>query len=82
MEDPLRKVQEAFKAAFDVDPQSINIDTKPSDVPPWDSLGHVSLVSSLERVFGLSFDVDEVMDMENVRQIIKIVQTKTGAQSA
>ncbi|HTS19879.1 MAG TPA: acyl carrier protein [Verrucomicrobiae bacterium] len=79
MEDLLKKVQEAFKAAFDVDPRSINIDTKPGDVPPWDSLGHVALVSSLEQVFGLSFDVDEVMEMENVRQIVKIVQAKLSA---
>jgi acyl carrier protein len=79
MEDVLNKVREAFKAAFGVDPQTINIDTKPADVPPWDSLGHVSLVSSLERIFSVSFDVDEVMEMENVSQIVKIVQAKAGA---
>jgi acyl carrier protein len=78
MEDQilLTKIQEAFKAAFDVDPVSVNIETKPGDVPAWDSMGHVVLVSSLERVFGLSFDVDEVMEMENVRQIAKIVNSK------
>jgi acyl carrier protein len=80
MEDTLRKVQEAFKAAFDVDPQSIGIDTQPSDIEAWDSLGHVSLVSSLESVFGLSFDVDEVMEMENVQQIVRIVQSKACAE--
>jgi acyl carrier protein len=78
MEDQilLAKIQEAFKAAFDVDPGSVNIETKPGDIPAWDSMGHVVLVSSLERVFGLSFDVDEVMEMENVRQIAKIVNSK------
>jgi acyl carrier protein len=82
MEDTLGKVREAFKAAFDVDPQTITIDTKPSDVPPWDSLGHVSLVSRLESTFGMSFDVDEVMEMENVQQIVKIVQSKSAAPKA
>jgi acyl carrier protein len=80
MEDTLRKVQEAFNAAFDVDPQSIGIDTQPNDIEAWDSLGHVSLVSSLESVFGLSFDVDEAMEMENVQQIVRIVQSKACAQ--
>ena len=70
------KVQAAFKAAFDVEPQSITIDTTPADIPAWDSMGHVALVSSLEQAFGLSFDVDEVMEMENVRQIVKIVEAK------
>ena len=76
MEEPLIKVQAAFKAAFDVEPQSITIDTTPADIPAWDSMGHVALVSSLEQAFGLSFDVDEVMEMENVRQIVKIVEAK------
>jgi acyl carrier protein len=82
MEASLPKIQQAFKAAFDADPQSINIDTKPSDIPPWDSLGHVSLVSQLERAFGVSFDVDEVMEMEDVRQIVRIVESKPGAKIA
>ena len=74
-------MQTAFKAAFDVEPQSVTIDTKPGDIPAWDSMGHVTLVSSLERAFGLSFDVDEVMEMENVRQIVKIVEARLAKKS-
>lgn len=76
MNEILNKVQAAFKTAFSVDPESITIDSTPSDVPAWDSVGHVALVGNLEKVFGLTFDVDEVMDMENVRQIIKMVEAK------
>ena len=76
MDTVILKVQEAFKAAFDLDPQSVTIDTTPAQVPAWDSMGHVALVSSLERTFGLSFDVDEVMEMENVREIVRIVGSK------
>jgi acyl carrier protein len=66
----------AFHGAFDVDPQSISVDTQPDDVPGWDSMGHVTLASSLEREFAISFDVDELMAMENVREIIRIVKAK------
>jgi acyl carrier protein len=76
MEELLGKVRKAFKAAFDIDPESVSIDTIPSDVPPWDSLGHVTLVSELENAFGLSFDVDDAMEMENVHRIVVIVQSK------
>ena len=74
MQDLLTTVQGAFKAAFDVDPGSITMETTPADIPAWDSMGHLALVSSLEQAFGLSFDVDQVMEMEDVRQIIRIVQ--------
>jgi acyl carrier protein len=76
MEDTIKKIQTAFNLAFGVAPESITIDTTPRDIPAWDSMGHVSLVSSLEQTFGLNFDVDEVMEMENVRQIARIVEAK------
>jgi acyl carrier protein len=44
-------------------------------------MGHVALVSSLERAFGLSFDVDEVMEMENVAQIVRVVEAKLAKKS-
>jgi acyl carrier protein len=76
MEDVLARVQKAFEYAFHIDPQTVTIDTTPKDVPAWDSMGHVELASSLERVFGLTFDVDDLMEMENVKEISRIVQSK------
>jgi len=78
MEDLLAKVQEAFNSAFDIDPQTVGIDTTPNDIPAWDSMGHVALASSLERAFGLSFDVDDLMAMEDVKKILRVVQFKLG----
>lgn len=76
MEEILKKIQTAFNLAFGVAPESITMDTTPKDIPAWDSMGHVSLVSSLEQTFGLNFDVDEVMEMENVRQIVRIIEAR------
>lgn len=76
MQELLTKVQTAFQSAFGVDPHTITIDTQPEDVSAWDSMGHVTLASSLEREFGLTFDVDELMEMENVREICRVVQKK------
>ncbi len=76
MVEILIKVQQAFHDAFDIDPQLISIETIPDDVPGWDSVGHLSLAASLESVFGVNFDVDELMEMENVREIVRVLQSK------
>jgi acyl carrier protein len=76
MQDVLARVQRAFSSAFDVEPGSVTINTVPGDIQAWDSMGHVTLASSLEQEFGLTFDVDELMEMENVREIVRIVQAK------
>jgi len=72
----LTRVREAFKTSFDVDPQSVTMETTASDVPGWDSMGHLSMASNLEQVFGITLDVDELLEMENVRAIVRIVETK------
>jgi acyl carrier protein len=76
MEDVLLKVQEAFHTVFEVEPQSVTIDTVPDHIEKWDSMGHVALATCLEQVFGVRLDVDEVMEMENVREILRIIQSK------
>jgi acyl carrier protein len=72
----LTKVRQAFKAAFDVDPETVTMDTSASDIPLWDSVGHLSLASSLEEAFGITLDVDELMEMENVREIVRVITPK------
>jgi acyl carrier protein len=72
----LSKVREAFKAVFDIEPQSLTPETSPGDIPGWDSLGHLTLTTKLEQTFGITFDVDELMEMENVREIVRIVSAK------
>jgi len=75
-DDVLIKVQKAFALAFDIDPQSVTMETQPSDISRWDSVGHLSLASSLEEVFGVSLDVDDLMEMESVREIVRIIMPK------
>ena len=76
MGEVLVKVQQAFNTAFHVDPQSVSLQTVPDDIDGWDSVGHLELVAALESIFELSFDVDELMEMENVGEIVRIIQSK------
>jgi acyl carrier protein len=76
MEDILIKIQQAFHEAFDTDPRLISIETIPDDVPGWDSVGQLTLAASLESIFGVNLDVDELMEMENVREIVRVLQSK------
>jgi len=77
----LTKVRESFKAAFDIDPQLVSMETKADDIPGWDSVGHLSLGGSLEEVFGISLDVDDLMEMESVRDIVRIITAKLSKKA-
>jgi acyl carrier protein len=77
MEDKLFDgVRQAFAAAFNADAAAISLESEPGDIAGWDSMGHVQLVAELEKVFSISLEVDEVMEMEDVASIIRVLKTK------
>jgi acyl carrier protein len=76
MTNVLERVQKAFNSTFEVDPQIVTLDTIPGDISGWDSMGHVTLATSLEQEFNVNLDVDDLMGMENVREIVRILEGK------
>jgi len=43
--------------------------TGPDDVPKWDSLRHIALVSAIEETYDIKLSMDEMMEMVDVRAI-------------
>jgi len=71
--DDLGKI---FEETFAHDPSGFCADTVPDDVKKWDSIGHMSMVAALEERFGLQFEVDEIMEMIDVKKILEILAAK------
>jgi acyl carrier protein len=74
----LDKVRETFEALFDVDPHSVSLETQSSDIPGWDSVGHLSLCGALEEAFEVRFDVSDFAEMNSVRTIIAVIDARRG----
>jgi acyl carrier protein len=52
------------------------MEATPNQIPGWDSLGHASLAATLEQVFNVSLDIDDLMAMEDVRSVVEVLQRK------
>jgi acyl carrier protein len=48
--------------------------TSSREIPRWDSLQHIALVSTIERTFGISLSMDEMMEMRTVGDIEAILR--------
>lgn len=70
------RVAKVFNEAFAVPPEGITNQTVPDEVQKWDSLGHMNMVSILEKEFGTQFDVDEIMEMASVQNILDVLARK------
>lgn len=46
------------------------------DFPTWDSIGHLTILSTIEETFDINFEPEEMMELEDVRDIVKAVESK------
>lgn len=65
-----------FEETFGHERTRFSANTVPDDVKKWDSIGHMSLVAAMETHFGIEFEVDEIMEMVDVRKILEILAGK------
>ncbi len=69
-------LKQLFLDIFDIEEEEFGDDLTYEDTPDWDSLGHMKLVAALTENFKVDFDIEEVMAMESVAHIKKILTRK------
>ena len=45
----------------------------PDNIPNWDSITHMEMVSKIEDNFNIEFDVDEINEMDTIGAIKKLL---------
>jgi acyl carrier protein len=60
----MEKYQKAFVDAFDVPPATLPTLVYQA-VASWDSVGHMGLMAVLEETFGITMDIDDVIDFSS-----------------
>tara|TARA_Y100001970_G_C14259681_1_gene878902 strand:+ start:6578 stop:6817 length:240 start_codon:yes stop_codon:yes gene_type:complete len=61
----LNKYQKCFEEAFSISSDNFSSKLKYNDIPEWDSIGHMTLMSSLEETFGISIETDDIVDFSS-----------------
>ncbi|MBW2045882.1 MAG: acyl carrier protein [Deltaproteobacteria bacterium] len=57
-----------------VDKSEISDNVNFSDIESWDSLRHVILIGNIEKTFSIKFETDDIIAMETLGTIKKIVK--------
>jgi acyl carrier protein len=69
--DHLEGVREVMHLAFGIPPEQIQPSTSRSDIPEWDSVGHLNLMLGLEGHFGVALEVDDLTRLTSVEAILE-----------
>lgn len=74
--DRLERIMEIVAATCDVDKSLVTLESTVGDFPAWDSIGHMTILSACEEEFGINFEPEEMMEIEDVNDIVKAVEAK------
>ena len=63
-----------FCEALSIEPKKFNEKIKYNDIPEWDSISHMTLMSSLEEGFKISLETDDIVDFSSFKKGIQILK--------
>ena len=74
--DIYEKLTRVFRDVLDDDVLEITPEMTANDVEDWDSLSHVRLILSVERIFDIHISIIELAQFNNVGQLADMVTNK------
>jgi len=72
--DNENKYINCFVEALSVDKSIVNDKLKYNEIPEWDSIGHMTLISNLEEAFGISFETDDIVEFSSYKKGIDLLK--------
>lgn len=69
----LEKYNKAFMESLDVEEGQLK-GLAYQDVPAWDSVGHMGLISELEDAFDIQFETDDIVDFNSYEKGIELLK--------
>ena len=71
--DSKQKYQDIFIKSLSIDKNKFNTDIKYNEIPEWDSIGHMTLMSGLEEGFGITMETDDIVDFSSFKKGFEIL---------
>ena len=63
-----QKYKKAFIEGLGVNEKIITDKLKYNDIPEWDSIGHMTLMSNLEEAFSITIETDDIVDFGSFKK--------------
>ena len=67
------KYKKAFVDSLSIDEENLE-NLKYNEIPEWDSIGHMTLMSSLEENFNISLETDDIVDFSSFKKGFEILK--------
>jgi acyl carrier protein len=78
MSNLIGKIKSTIASTFEIPIETIRDDSSSQTIEKWDSIGQINLVMALEQELGLSFTMDEILQLKDIATICRVVAGKTA----
>jgi acyl carrier protein len=75
-QEVLDKLQPIFRDVMDDESITVTRQSSANNVPNWDSLSHINLISAIEHDFKVKFALGELQDLKNVGDLVDLILKK------
>ena len=69
-----KKYQDIFIKSLSINGKKFDENIKYNEIPEWDSIGHMTLISGLEEGFNISMETDDIVDFSSFKKGIEILK--------
>ena len=69
-----QKYQNIFIESLSIDSSNFSEDLKYNEIPEWDSIGHMTLMSGLEDTFQIALETDDIVEFSSFKKGIEILK--------
>ena len=70
----IKKYRNTFVESLSINLKDLKEDLKYNDIPEWDSIGHMTLISNLEDAFEINIETDDIVDFSSFKKGIEILK--------
>ena len=70
----LEKYKNCFIDSFSINSDQVKENLEYNSIDEWDSIGHMTLIASLEETFTIQIDTDDVIDFSSFSKGIEILK--------
>ena len=76
MSEAFVRIESIFRKTFKSPSLILHPEMTSFDVPGWDSLNNIALIISIEKELRVKFSAAEVVGLQNVGEMVKLVEKK------
>ena len=70
----IEKYRNPFVESLSINLKDLKEDLKYNDIPEWDSIGHMTLISNLEDAFEINIETDDIVDFSSYKKGLEILK--------